>query len=117
MALAQRNRAIARDLFNKIHKIGKVYQSENFGISYIDRGDKNPTKFAFIVSTKISKEAVDRNTIKRHMSETVRIMVKDIKDGMDILFLAKPSIMRQPASEISKEVRMAIKEGGFLKGV
>jgi ribonuclease P protein component len=113
--IAKANRITYRPTFRKVQKYGKVYQSTNFGISYIDNENDQPSKFAFVISTKISKEAVDRNTIKRHMSEAIRIMVKDIRSGLDVVFLAKPSIMRIPASEIVKEIRTAIKEGGFLK--
>lgn len=113
--IAKANRITYRPLFKKVQREGKLYQSANFGIAYIDNQNDQPSKFAFIVSTKISKEAIDRNTIKRHMSEAIRIMVKDIRNGLDVVFLAKPSIIRFPASEIVREVRSAIKEGGFLK--
>lgn len=113
--IAKANRITYRPLFKKVQKFGTVYQSSNFGIAYLDNHTDEPSRFGFVVSTKISKEAVDRNTIKRHISEAIRIMIKDIKNGLDVVFLAKPSIIRIPASEIVKEVRTAIKEGGFLK--
>lgn len=113
--IARANRITYRPTFRRVQKYGTVYQSTNFGISYIDNKNSEPSKFGFVISTKISKEAIDRNTIKRHMSEAIRIMIKDIKDGLDVVFLAKPNIMRIPASELVKEVRTAIKEGGFLK--
>lgn len=113
--IAKANRITYRPTFGRVQKLGKVFQSENFGISYIDNQNSEPSKFAFVISTKVSKDAIDRNTIKRHMSETVRIMIKDMKDGLEMIFLAKPSIIKVPASEIVKEIRKAIKEGGFLK--
>lgn len=113
--IAKAYRITDRNVFRRVQRIGEVYQSENFGIAYLKREDTNPSKFAFVISSKISKEAIDRNTIKRHMSEAIRIMVKEIKDGMDIVFLAKPNILRIPADVLVREIRTAVKEGGFLK--
>ncbi|MCX6704156.1 MAG: ribonuclease P protein component [Candidatus Woesebacteria bacterium] len=101
--------------FSKIQKEGKVYQSANFGIAYIKRGDANPSCFGFIVSTKIAKDAVDRNRFKRAMSEAVRIASIDLVNGFDAVFLAKTSIARVPTSEIMKEVRLSLKECGLSR--
>lgn len=37
----------------------------------------------------------------------------DLKNGFDVVFLAKTSIVRVPTSEIMKEVHFSLKEGGF----
>jgi ribonuclease P protein component len=113
--LAKKFRLTGQKNFEKVEKLGETFQSNNFGIAYLDRGDKNPPRFAFVVSTKISKEAVDRNTIKRHISETVRLMVGEIKEGLDVVFLAKTTIIRCPADEIVREVRTAIRASGIAK--
>jgi ribonuclease P protein component len=113
--LAKKHRLTGGENFLKVQKEGKVYQSVNFGIACIRRGDSNPSRFAFIVTTKIAKEAADRNRFKRAMSEAVRIATIELKEGFDVVFLAKPSIARVPTAEIMKEVRSSLKEGGFLK--
>ncbi len=101
--------------FEKVQKNGKVYQSTNFGIAYLEQETPNVSRYAFVVSTKIAKEAVDRNRLKRIMSETVRIMTQQIKDGYEIVFLAKPSLARTPSEEIVREVRSALRESGLMK--
>jgi ribonuclease P protein component len=113
--LARKFRLTGGRDFKEVEAKGNTFQSQNFGIAYLDRGDKGPPRFAFVVSTKISKEAVDRNTIKRHMSETVRLMVGEVKDGLDVVFLAKTTIMRIPADEIVREVRAAVRSSGITK--
>lgn len=113
--LAKKNRLTGGQSFGRVQDLGKVFQSDNFGIAYLKRQDSGPTRFGFVVSTKIAKDAVDRNTIRRHMSETVRQMIRDIEDGMDIVFLAKTSILRVPAEGIIREVRAALKRSGLTK--
>jgi ribonuclease P protein component len=113
--LAKKHRLTGRENFLKVQKEGQIYQAVNFGIAYIQRGDNNPSRFAFVISTKIAKEASNRNRVKRAMSEAVRISTIDLKEGFDVVFLAKPSITKAPTAEIMKEVRSSLKEGGFLK--
>jgi ribonuclease P protein component len=113
--LAIKYRLTGSSDFVKVQSEGKTFQSVNFGVAILDRKDDNPPRFAFIVSTKIAKDAVDRNTIKRHMSETVRLMTGEIKNGLDIVFLAKTSIMRIPADQIVREVRTAVRTSGITK--
>lgn len=113
--LAKKYRLTESHDFRKVQETGTTYQSQNFGIAILDRHDNNPTRFAFVISTKIAKDAVDRNTIRRHMSETVRLLTNYIKDGMDVVFLAKTSIIKIPADGIVREVRTAVKESGLMK--
>lgn len=113
--LAKKFRLTGGKDFETVEAKGHTFQSKNFGVAYLDRGDGGPPRFAFVVSTKISKEAVDRNTIKRHMSETVRLMVNEVKKGYDVVFLAKTGIMRVPADEIVREVRAAVRASGITK--
>ena len=113
--LARKFRLTGQKNFDNVEANGEMFQSKNFGIAYLDRGDGGDPRFAFVVSTKISKEAVDRNTIKRHISETVRLMVNEVKEGYDVVFLAKISIMRISADEISREVRFAVRSSGIAK--
>jgi ribonuclease P protein component len=113
--LAKKYRLTGPGDFMRVQSEGKTFQSANFGIAVFERKDSDPPRFAFIVSTKVAKDAVDRNTIKRHMSETVRLMTGEVKEGLDIVFLAKTSIMRVPADEIVREVRTAVRTSGITK--
>lgn len=101
--------------YARVQDNGKVFQSDNFGIAYIKREDKDPSRFGFIVSTKIAKEAVDRNRCKRAMSEAVRIDSVNLTEGYDVVFLAKTSISRVSTTDIMKEVRLSLTKAGLMK--
>ncbi|KKU09957.1 MAG: Ribonuclease P protein component [Candidatus Woesebacteria bacterium GW2011_GWB1_45_5] len=113
--LAKKSRLTGVKNFKNVEERGEIYQSQNFGVARVKRGDEEPSRFAFVVSTKISKDAVDRNRFKRTMSEAVRLSSIDIKNGFDVVFLAKTSIVRTPTSELMKEVKRALLESGLLK--
>ena len=113
--LAKKFRLTSKVDFQKVEKLGKTFQTPNFGIAILDRKDDNPPRFAFVISTKIAKDAVDRNTIRRHMSETIRLLTNYINPGRDIVFLAKPNIIKIPAETLVREVRQSVKDSGLMK--
>lgn len=113
--LAKKYRLTGRKDFERVEKDGMTRQFKDFGIAYFERGDSGPSRFSFVISNKVAHDAVDRNTIRRHMSETVRLMMGEIKNGYDIVFLAKSSIVRTPAEDIVRQVRGAVRESEFAK--
>jgi ribonuclease P protein component len=112
--LAKKFKLISSEDFAKVQKEGTVFQSDNFGIAYLDRGDNDPSRFGFIVSTKVAKDAVDRNRCRRAMSEAVRINSVNLDGGHDVVFLAKTGISRISTSDIMREVRVSLKKAGLL---
>jgi len=113
--LAQKSRLTGVKNFKAVEVNGEIYQSENFGIARLNRNDDGPSRFAFVVSSKVAKDAVDRNKFKRAMSEAVRTSMIDVKNGFDVVFLAKTSIVRIPTSELMREVKFALKDSGLIK--
>lgn len=113
--LAKKYKLTGSKDFARVQELGKVFQSENFGIAYVKRDDDDPSRFGFIVSTKISKEAVGRNRCKRAMSEAVRIESINLLNGFDVVFLAKTNIVKASTSIIMKEVKTSLKAAGLAR--
>lgn len=113
--LASRYRLTGPENIERVKNKGKLYQRKLFGLCVFDRKDKEPSKFAFVVSTKISKQAVQRNRMKRAMSESIRHARTRMKDGFDLIFLTKKVMARKLTDEIMREVEMAIKEADLMK--
>lgn len=88
---------------NEVLKKGEKEQSESFGVFYINKKNDNHPKFAFVISKKISKLAVNRNRVKRAISESVRRNVDRIPKGVLFVFLAKKSIVEKSTEQIMKE--------------
>ncbi len=113
--LAKKHKLTGKRDFTRVQNEGEVFQSNNFGIAYLDRKDNEASRFGFIISTKISKDAVDRNRCKRAMSEAVRINSIDLVSGHDVVFLAKTGISKASTNDIMKEVRVSLKKAGLMK--
>lgn len=92
-----------------------MFQSDSFGIVYVKREDNDVSQLGFIVSNKISGEATLRNRVKRALKEAVRFNTGYLKDGYDVVFLAKTQILRKPTDVIMKEVEVALRGAGLYK--
>lgn len=104
-----------RKNFERVQKEGRVFQSDSFGISVFDRGDTEPSRFAFVVSTKISKDATQRNRIKRAIGEAVRYERTRAKAGLDVVFLAKSSSTQKSTDGLMTEVREGMTQAGLIQ--
>jgi ribonuclease P protein component len=109
MVIASEFRISGNKRVEEIKEKGKIIQSESFGVLYLENSEKNLSRFAFVISTKISKLAVQRNRIERAMSEAIRYNMNDIKKGYDIVFLTKTKISSMTTDQIMKEVEKFVK--------
>ena len=94
--------------FEKVKNEGKMYQDKDFGVIVLKKDNEEVSRFGFVISKKVDKLAVNRNRVKRAMSESVRRNMNDIEKGYDMIFLAKKSIMRESTSDIMKKVKIWI---------
>ena len=104
-----------KEAFEKVRNEGRLFQFDSFGLSVLERGDAEHPRFAFIVSSKVSKEAVQRNRIKRALSEAVRFEMTRLKKGFDAIFLAKQIGTKKPTDGLMREVRDALEGAGLTK--
>ncbi|MGB6838732.1 MAG: ribonuclease P protein component [Microgenomates group bacterium] len=115
LMLARKNRIIGKSNFEKIKNEGVLYQGKAFGLAVLKREESNLPRFAFVISTKISKKAVERNRAKRRLGEAVRKNLDKTKNGFDVLFLAKKEILKSSAAEITDEITRLFKEADISR--
>lgn len=99
----------------RVKSKGLLFQSQNFGALVLAQEKESDTRFAFIISKNISRLAVQRNRIKRALSEAVRINRNIVREGLDIVFLAKLSITSVPTDKIMEEVSNFFRQQKFKK--
>lgn len=98
-----------------VKKQGKLVSSESFSFVYLDHKTDSKSRFAFVVSTKISKLSTERNKARRALSEGVRHVVVYLKPGLDIVFLGKPGIERKYMDKLMEEVKVSLEKEGLFK--
>jgi ribonuclease P protein component len=87
-----------------VREEGKLISGSLFGLLVKNLTEQKPSRFAFIVSTKISKKAVLRNRIKRQLRTALRQLLSQIKKGQILLILAKKNLLERSQAEVSREV-------------
>lgn len=112
--LKAENRLRSDSDFKKVKDKGTLTQSEDFALATLDRGDANPTRFGFVVSTKISKSAVARNGIKRALRASVAGLIIRVKAGQDVVFLVKAVIMKKKIKEVAYEVERVMQNAKLI---
>lgn len=103
------NRISSRKEFLEIKNKGAINYSPIFGWLSL-RNDDDQKKFGFVISKKISKRAVDRNKIKRRLTEVIKKYLDDFSNGTRIVFLAKKEILNKNIKEIEEEIKKCLKK-------
>ena len=90
MPLSRKNRLKEKKDFDRVFKNGKTIKGRFLLVKYTNMIAKTP-KFGFVVSAKIAKRAVDRNRVKRLLSNNVQKNLGRMTKDAVILVLRLPS--------------------------
>ena len=112
--LPSKNRLTKKPDFERVKAEGELLTGRLFGILFI-KNEKDFPRVGFIVSTNISKKAVERNRAKRLLREATRVFLPKIKGGVDVLFLAKSQMLKASQSQAIEETKKLFKKGGLVK--
>lgn len=80
--------------FQKIYRRGDYFFSPCLILRFI-ANSKNVSRFAFVISAKAAPKAVDRNLVKRRLSEIIRLNLGHLVPGLDVIIIAKKSLLAQ----------------------
>ena len=110
--LARPNRLSDRRDINRVRKYGKTYKSRSLELKSLDNR-KQVTRATVVVSTKISKKAVARNTIRRRVIGLVAELWPELPAGYDLLFVTRADCSKLAAAELRQEVATCLKGAGL----
>lgn len=82
----------------------KIYDGPFFRVFARKREGEYISRFAFVVSNKISKRATTRNKIRRYLQESIRELLAKFSSG-DYIFYIKKGILDKNLKEIKEEVK------------
>jgi len=72
------------------------------------------SRFACIVSKKIAKHAVDRNRMKRIVSESIRLLLPKIKPGFDCVIVAKKNFSDSNTKDVETVIHEILEKNNLL---
>ena len=76
--------------------------------------DLGYSRFGFSVSHWVGK-AVVRNRAKRLMREATRLRLGDIKEGWDLVFIARNPIREADFKQVDQAIEQLLSRAGLLK--
>ncbi len=66
-------------------------------------------RFAFVISKKVDKRAVVRNSLRRKFSSCVEEIFDRIEDGFDFVFYPSPQAVIAPREKVLDEISKILK--------
>lgn len=119
--LPKKYRLSLRTEFKQIKKEGKLIQGRLFGLlvasqpfSETKTDISQTSKFAFIVSNKVSKKAVVRNRLRRWLSEVIWLLKDETKENYNGVFLVKKLMTEVNYSQVKDEVRLILQKAKLI---
>jgi len=76
--------------------------------------DLDALRIGFVVSKRISKRAVERNYIKRVLSEAIRPIIADMPAGWDLVLSAKNQVVGVPLSVLVQDIALLVRRAHLL---
>lgn len=99
--------------FKKVYKLGKNYWNRNL-ILYVKKNDKKVTRVGYTITKKIGN-AVTRNRLRRMMKEVYRLNFHNIKEGYDLVFIAKKKLVGISYKELESSMLHIMSLAKLLK--
>ena len=101
--------------FKEMRTKGKNVYSPLFNLKFIATNEEE-SKFAIVVSKKVSKKAVVRNKIKRQIREIIRLELRDkrIKNNFNVVIYTKRLIAEKEYKELEQEIHYILKKARIL---
>lgn len=101
--LNKKNRITSRALIAKLFQKGKTFKGKHLIFKFLPGKDPE-TRFAIVISKKISKKAVERNRFKRQISEALRPRLDDFKPPIVALVILKSADEMMNYANLETEV-------------
>lgn len=111
--LPKTNRIKKKVDFEIIFKKGKNLNNNLFVLKFLSN-NLGLSRFAFVISQKVSKKAVVRNKIRRQLVKIIKNHFSEIKVGQDMVFIVLKEINKKSFFEIESELINTLKKGKLI---
>lgn len=103
--LSQKNRLTKNKDFDLVFKKGRSIYQSLFGIKILQKNNNIPSRFGILLSTKVSKKAVERNLYKRRIKAILKFEQPKLKRGYDCVIIVFPVILGKSFQEIETGIK------------
>ncbi|HLI09312.1 MAG TPA: ribonuclease P protein component [Ktedonobacteraceae bacterium] len=114
MALRRAFRLRKSSEFQRVRQQGRHLTSRLLILAWIPN-DVGQLRIGFVVSKRISKLAVERNYIKRLLSESVRPLLSELPTGWDIVISARGEAAQADLQTLKQEIVTLLRKARLLE--
>ena len=100
--------------FKKINAFGRSFFSPGLRLKYL-ANQRDFSRFAVVVSLKVSKKAIQRNRLKRQLREIIRLNQEKIKPGYDIAVIVGSSARGRKYQQLQQDLSDLLVKARLLK--
>jgi len=111
--LPRENRLKKEEDFKKVFKKGRGFTNDLFVLKVI-KNNLDISRFAFVISKKISKKATIRNRIKRRLDNVIRADLPKIKKGWDGIIIVLPGAEIKDFKEIEEDINQLLEKARLI---
>lgn len=105
------NRLRKNEEFRNVYRRGKSLSNQLL-VLYTYKNYKGINRIGISVSKKVGKSVI-RSRIKRLISESYRLNCNDLKQGYDLVFIARNTMNGKSYSETEEAVKNLLKRSGL----
>ena len=128
MALPRCNRLKHRWDFNAVYRYGKRLSTQHLYVRALgssatsaDRlestpGKLSPTLIGISISQKVSKRAVIRNRIKRHIRAALRPLLPRMRKGWRVVIVGRPHVVQCEYRQFLQELEQSLADLEVIDG-
>ena len=93
-------------VFKALASKGRPFHGRSLSLKVMPQGQDRsvPTRFAFVVSAKVSKKAVVRNLLRRRLREITRKAMPKVKSGLYVLVITRAAATTLSFQELEQEM-------------
>ena len=111
--LPRENRLKKEEDFKKVFKKGRGFTNDLLVLKVI-KNNLDISRFAFVISKKISKKATIRNRIKRRLDNVIRVDLPKIKKGWDGIIIVLPGAEIKDFKEIEEDINQLLEKARLI---
>lgn len=104
LALPKKNRLSKKKDIDRVFKNGRTVKRSFLFIRFLD-SQKRYSRFTFLISAKYAPLAVDRNRIKRMLSEEVARTPSLLEQGLDVIVVMSKKVAREEFGRLVGELK------------
>lgn len=109
--LPRKHRIVVKQGIAEVKQKGRTVYGRHLTGIILKRRTGSGLRFAFVISSRVSKKAVERNRLKRDLSAFIRKSVGSLKSNADLLIIAKHSALAQSRETLNNDLLSIFEKG------